>query len=62
MLRAQIQREPPDQSAQTRLQVIPLGRFITPEEVAQAALYLASDAAAMLSGTALEIDGGRLLL
>jgi 3-oxoacyl-[acyl-carrier protein] reductase len=62
MLRAQIQREPPDQSARTRLQAIPLGRFITPEEVAQAALYLASDAAAMLSGTALEIDGGRLLL
>jgi 3-oxoacyl-[acyl-carrier protein] reductase len=62
MLRAQLEGARPDQGSQTRLQAIPLGRFITPEEVAEAALYLASDAAAMLSGTALEIDGGRLLL
>jgi NAD(P)-dependent dehydrogenase (short-subunit alcohol dehydrogenase family) len=37
------------------------GRMITPEEVAQAILYLASDAAAMVTGTALRIDGGKSL-
>ncbi|NBB82635.1 MAG: glucose 1-dehydrogenase [Alphaproteobacteria bacterium] len=38
---------------------IPLGRFSTPDDMAQAALYLASDAGAFLTGVALEIDGGR---
>ena len=37
------------------------GRMITPEEVAQAVLYLVSDAAAMVTGTALAIDGGKSL-
>jgi len=35
-----------------------LGRMGTPEEIAAAALYLASDEAAFVTGTALEIDGG----
>lgn len=35
-----------------------LGRMATPEEIAAAALYLASDEAAFVTGTALEIDGG----
>jgi NAD(P)-dependent dehydrogenase (short-subunit alcohol dehydrogenase family) len=37
------------------------GRMITPEEVAEAILYLVSDAAAMVTGTALAIDGGKSL-
>lgn len=37
------------------------GRMITPEEVAQAILYFASDASAMVTGTALAIDGGKSL-
>lgn len=37
------------------------GRMISPEEVAQAVLYLASHAAAMVTGTALAIDGGKSL-
>jgi 3-oxoacyl-[acyl-carrier protein] reductase len=37
------------------------GRMIRPDEVAQAILYLASDAAAMVTGTALRIDGGKSL-
>ncbi len=37
---------------------IPLGRFSTPEDVSEAALWLASDAASMVTGTALAIDGG----
>jgi NAD(P)-dependent dehydrogenase (short-subunit alcohol dehydrogenase family) len=38
----------------------PLGRAGTPEEIAQAALYLASDAASFVTGTALVVDGGGL--
>jgi 3-oxoacyl-[acyl-carrier protein] reductase len=38
---------------------IPLGRFSTALDVANAALYLASDEAAFISGVCIEVDGGR---
>jgi 3-oxoacyl-[acyl-carrier protein] reductase len=38
---------------------IPMGRLNRPEDIAHAALYLASDEAEMVTGTAFEIDGGR---
>lgn len=38
---------------------IPLGRFTRPEDVAEAVLYLASDAAGFLTGVCLDVDGGR---
>jgi NAD(P)-dependent dehydrogenase (short-subunit alcohol dehydrogenase family) len=38
----------------------PLGRVGKPEEIAQAALYLASDAASFVTGTAVVVDGGGL--
>ena len=38
----------------------PLQRVGTPEEIAQAALYLASEAASFVTGTALVVDGGGL--
>jgi 3-oxoacyl-[acyl-carrier protein] reductase len=41
------------------LSTIPMGRFNTPNDIAHAALYLASDDAFMVTGTAFEIDGGR---
>jgi len=41
------------------LATIPLGRFSTPADVANACLYLASDEAAMVSGVCIEVDGAR---
>ncbi len=38
---------------------IPLGRFSTPADVANACLYLASDEASMISGSCIEVDGAR---
>ena len=38
---------------------IPLGRLSRPSDVASAALFLASDEAAFLTGVCLEVDGGR---
>ncbi|SLN55176.1 glucose 1-dehydrogenase [Oceanibacterium hippocampi] len=43
------------------LATIPLGRMSTPEDLANAALYLASDEAAFITGVALEVDGGRCI-
>lgn len=41
------------------LATIPLGRFSTPLDIANACLYLASDEAAMVSGVCIEVDGAR---
>jgi 3-oxoacyl-[acyl-carrier protein] reductase len=43
------------------LSTIPLGRFSTPDDIANAALYLCSDEASMVTGVALEVDGGRCI-
>ena len=43
------------------LSTIPLGRFSTPEDLANAALYLCSDEASMITGVAMEVDGGRCI-
>jgi 3-oxoacyl-[acyl-carrier protein] reductase len=48
----------PERRAQFRAS-IPLGRFSTPLDIANAALWLASDEAAFITGVALEVDGGR---
>ncbi|EEA03512.1 short-chain dehydrogenase/reductase SDR [Burkholderia sp. H160] len=47
------------QNRQKFLAGIPLGRFSTPQDVANAALYLASDEAEFITGVCLEVDGGR---
>ena len=41
------------------LATIPLGRFSTPADIASAACFLCSDEASMITGVALEVDGGR---
>ena len=43
------------------LATIPLGRFSTPQDIANAALYLASDEAEFITGVCLEVDGGRCI-
>ncbi|HEY2691598.1 MAG TPA: SDR family oxidoreductase, partial [Streptosporangiaceae bacterium] len=46
----------------TFLRGIPLGRLVEPAEVAAAVAFLASDAAAMITGVILPVDGGNLAL
>ena len=41
------------------LATIPLGRFSTPLDIANACVYLASDEASLVSGVCLEVDGAR---
>ncbi|SMX37694.1 glucose 1-dehydrogenase [Maliponia aquimaris] len=43
------------------LSTIPLGRFSTPRDLANAALFLCSDEADMITGACLEVDGGRCI-
>ena len=40
------------------LSTIPMGRFSTPEDMGNAAAFLCSDEASMITGVALEVDGG----
>lgn len=43
------------------LSTIPLGRFSTPEDMGNAACFLCSDEASMLTGVCMEVDGGRCI-
>lgn len=53
---------PPDEAGKKAIEALyPLNRFGTPEEVANAALFLASDEAAYVTGITFPIDGGRTL-
>jgi len=49
----------PDEARARFIASVPMGRLNRPEDIAHAALYLASDEAEMVTGTAFEIDGGR---
>jgi 3-oxoacyl-[acyl-carrier protein] reductase len=40
---------------------IPMGRFSTPEDMGNAALFLCSDEASLVTGVAMEVDGGRCI-
>ena len=50
----------PEEARQRRVDRIPLGRFGEPEDVAKAALFLASDDARYVTGHTLAVDGGYL--
>ena len=43
------------------ISTIPLGRFSTPEDIANASCYLCSDEASMITGVCMEVDGGRVI-
>ncbi len=40
---------------------VPLNRWVMPEDIAEAVLFLSSDRAAMITGVVLDVDGGQLL-
>lgn len=51
-------------SAEARARItasIPMGRLSTPADIAAAAVFLCSDEASLITGVALEVDGGRCL-
>jgi 3-oxoacyl-[acyl-carrier protein] reductase len=51
-----------DEEGMTRYRAtVPLGRLNQPEDLARAALFLASDDAAMITGSTVEVDGGRCI-
>jgi len=50
-----------DKGREAMVRTIPLGRLNAPEDLARAALFAASDDAQMVTGTCLEIDGGRYI-
>jgi 3-oxoacyl-[acyl-carrier protein] reductase len=43
------------------LSTIPIGRFSTPEDLGNAACYLCSSEASMVTGVCMEVDGGRCI-
>jgi 3-oxoacyl-[acyl-carrier protein] reductase len=43
------------------LSTIPMGRFSTPEDMGNAACFLCSDEASMITGVCMEVDGGRCI-
>ena len=43
------------------LSTIPIGRFSTPQDMGNAACFLCSDEASMITGAILEVDGGRCI-
>ncbi|TME29734.1 MAG: 3-oxoacyl-[acyl-carrier-protein] reductase [Chloroflexi bacterium] len=51
----------PDAAIETLLQMIPAGHKGTPEDVAEAVAFFASDAAAYITGQVLNVDGGMVM-
>jgi meso-butanediol dehydrogenase/(S,S)-butanediol dehydrogenase/diacetyl reductase len=61
MIRRHFDSSPdPQHAAELERRLVPIKRFLQPEEIAHAALYLASDHARGVTGSALVIDGGSL--
>lgn len=51
----------PEDQLKALIAKIPVGRFAEPEEVAEAALFLAADSSAYITGAVLDINGGFLI-
>jgi 3-oxoacyl-[acyl-carrier protein] reductase len=62
VLTEQVQQRAPAEWLQKMTAAIPLGRLGTPEDVALAALFLASDSAAWLTGVTLDVTGGYVMI
>jgi 3-oxoacyl-[acyl-carrier protein] reductase len=60
LLKSFMGEDTPERRAQF-LSTIPLGRFSTPEDMGNAACYLCSDEASMITGVCMEVDGGRCI-
>ena len=60
MLHLFMGEDTPEKRAQF-ISSIPLGRFSLPEDMANAALFLCSDEAEMITGLCMEVDGGRCI-
>lgn len=56
---AQVKGLSEDQVRKNMAAEIPLGRFATPQEIANAVVFLASPAASYITGTSILVDGGR---
>ncbi|AXF14553.1 hypothetical protein CUJ87_09180 [Paraburkholderia caledonica] len=62
VLTAMTQRVLPEEERKKVAAMVPLGDWLSPDDVAQAILFLGSPAARMITGTALDIDGGLSLI
>lgn len=52
----------PDELKETMIKLTPLGRWGTPEEIAYAVAFFASDQAAYITGQVLSVDGGMMMM
>lgn len=55
-------RQAPPQAQEQAARAHPLGRIGEPEEIAEAILYLLSDASSFVTGATLDVNGGRLMV
>ena len=50
-----------DEKRERFIATVPIGRLSTPDDIAAAAVFFAEDETAFITGTMLEVDGGRCI-
>ena len=60
-IRTEALRSLGEEAIETMKRIIPLGMLGEPEDVGNAALFLASDAARFITGQSIVVDGGQIL-